>query len=107
MRSASSALQLQFNFTSGRLRFGDDNLPVYFFFEFVHVTDDAYETVGEVAEGWPCFENRKGYYRVDELQEALDRVFMEWLEKTGQTPKFYHILPLADLVEVQEVTENE
>ena len=67
------------------------------------VSDDAYEECGEVAEGWPCFESRKGYYRVDELQEALDRVFLEWLEKTNQTPGFYHILPLADLVEVKEV----
>lgn len=71
------------------------------------VGEDAYEEVGEVAEDWPYFESRKGYHRADELQEAIDKVFQEWLVKTNQVPNFYHILPLADLYEVGDYSEEE
>lgn len=40
------------------------------------VSEDAYEEVGEVVEGWPEFENRKGYKDVDRLQEKLTRYSM-------------------------------
>lgn len=66
------------------------------------VSEDAYEEVGEVAEGWPEFERWKGYKGVDELQEKLDKVFNEWLEETKQVPGFCHVQPLADLVMIPE-----
>ena len=66
------------------------------------MSEDAYEEVGEVAEGWPEFENRKGYKDADKLQEKIDKAFHEWLEETGQVPGFYHIEPLADLVIIPE-----
>lgn len=62
------------------------------------VSEDAYEEVGEVAEGWPEFISRKGYKDVEKLQEKIDKVLNEWLEETKQVPGFYHILPLEDLV---------
>lgn len=62
------------------------------------VSEDAYEEVGEVAEGWPEFEDRKGYKYVDKLQDKIDKAFHEWLEETKQVPDFYRILPLADPV---------
>ncbi len=61
---------------------------------------DAYEEVGEAAEGWPEFEGRKGYKNVDKLQEKIDKAFNEWLEETNQVPSFYRILPLADFVTI-------
>ena len=69
------------------------------------VSEDAYEEVGEVAEGWPEFENRKGYKDVDKLQEKIDKAFHEWLEETGQVPSFYHIQPLADPVIIPELED--
>ncbi len=66
------------------------------------VSEDAYEEVGEVAEGWPEFENRKGYKDVDKLQKKIDKVFREWLEETGQVPGFYHIQPLAEPMLIHE-----
>ncbi len=66
------------------------HIDVDFFLE--RVGEDAYEEVGEVAEDWPCFESRKGYY---------------WLGKTNQVPNFYHILPLADLYEVGDYSKEE
>ena len=66
------------------------------------VSADAYEEVGEVAEGWPEFEAWKGYKDADRLQEKIDRAFHEWLEETGQVPSFYHVQPLADLVTIPE-----
>ena len=62
------------------------------------VSEDAHEEVGEVAEGWPEFVDRKGYEGADKLQEKINKVFHEWLEETGQVPGFYQILPLADPV---------
>ena len=47
------------------------------------VSEDAYEEVGEVAESWPEFENRKGYKDVDKLQEKIDKAFHEWLEEVS------------------------
>lgn len=70
------------------------------------VGEDAYEECGEIAEDWPAFESKKGFIGAKELEEKLNKVFMEWLEQTNQVPNFYHILPLADLVEVKE-TEGE
>ncbi len=64
------------------------------------VSEDAYEEVGEVAEGWPEFEVRKGYKDVDKLQEKIDKAFNEWLRETKQVPDFCHILPLAELVTI-------
>ena len=66
------------------------------------VSNDAYEECGEAAEGWPEFECRKGYRDADKLQEALDKVFKEWLKETNQIPRFYHIYPLKDLVVIPE-----
>jgi hypothetical protein len=57
-------------------------------------SEDAYETCGEVAEGWPTFIRLKGYADEDKLQEKMDKAFREWLEETNQMPGFYHILPL-------------
>lgn len=62
------------------------------------VSEDAYEEVGEVAEGWPEFENRKGYKDADKLQEKINKVFNEWLKETNQEPSFCSIQPLKDLV---------
>lgn len=64
------------------------------------VGEDAYEEVGEVAEDWPAFVSRKGYYGAEELEKELNRVFQEWLVKTNQVPDFYKIYPLEDLYEV-------
>ena len=64
------------------------------------VHEDACENCGEVAEDWPEFAPRKGYKDVDELQEAIDKVFEEWLKKTNQVPSFYHVYPLANMVEI-------
>lgn len=69
------------------------------------VSEDAYEEVGEVAEGWPEFEHRKGYKYVDKLQEKINKAFNEWLEETDQVPGFYHVEPLADLVVIPEVLD--
>lgn len=66
------------------------------------VSEDAYEEVGEVAEGWPELERWKSYIGVDELQEKIDKVFNEWLEETNQVPGFYHVQPLVDLVMIPE-----
>lgn len=68
------------------------------------VSEEAYEEVGDVAEGWPEFERRKGYKHVDKLQEAIDKVFNEWLVETHQVPSFYHILPLSELVKIPDNT---
>ncbi len=69
------------------------------------VSEDAYEEVGEVAEGWPEFENRKGYKYVDKLQEKLDKAFSEWLKETNQVPSFYRIEPFADLVVIPKILD--
>lgn len=69
------------------------------------VSEDAYEEVGEVAEGWPEFENRKGYKDVGKLQEKIDKAFNEWLVETKQVPCFYHIKPLADQVTIPEIED--
>lgn len=66
------------------------------------VSEDAYEEVGEVAEDWPEFVDRKGYRYVDKLQEKIDKAFSEWLEETKQVPGFYHIQPLANPVMIPE-----
>lgn len=70
------------------------------------VSEDAYEEVGEVAEGWPEFENRKGYKDADKLQEKINKVFNSWLTETKQVPDFYHIQPLADLVIIPDLEKN-
>lgn len=70
------------------------------------VSEDAYEEVGEVAEGWPEFEERKGYRYVDKLQDKIDKAFNEWLEETKQVPSFYHIQPLADQVIIPDLVKN-
>lgn len=62
------------------------------------VSEEAYEEAGEVAKGWPEFEDRKGYKYVEKLQEKIDKAFNEWLVETKQVPDFYRILPLADPV---------
>lgn len=67
------------------------------------VSEDAYEEVGEVAEGWPEFEDRKGYRYIDKLQEKIDKAFNEWLEETKQIPSFYRIQPLADQVIIPKI----
>ena len=67
------------------------------------VSEDAYEEVGEVAEGWPEFENRKGYKDAEKLQEKIDKAFNEWLEETKKVPRFCRIQPLADLVIIPEL----
>ena len=66
------------------------------------VSEDAYEEVGEAAEGWPEFD-RKGYKYIDKLQKKIDKAFNEWLVETKQVPCFYHIKPLADLVTIPEI----
>ena len=66
------------------------------------VSEDAYEEVGEVSEGWPEFD-RKGYKYVDKLQEKIDKAFNEWMEETNQVPGFYHIKPLADMATIPEI----
>lgn len=70
------------------------------------VSEDAYEEVGEVAEGWPEFEARKGYRYADKLQEKINKAFNEWLEETKQVPGFYRIQPLADLVMIPDSIKN-
>lgn len=70
------------------------------------VSECAYEEVGEVAEGWPEFEERKGYRYVDKLQDKIDKAFNEWLEETKQVPSFYHIQPLADQVIIPDLVKN-
>lgn len=67
------------------------------------VSEDAYGEVGEVAEGWPEFENRKGYKDIDKLQEKIDKALGEWLNETNQVPGFYKILPLADPVTIPQM----
>lgn len=67
-----------------------------------NISEDAYEKVGEVAEGWPYFKRGEGYEGADTLQERMQKVFMEWLKETNQIPSFYHIYPLADLVTITE-----
>ncbi|MCI8783268.1 MAG: hypothetical protein HFG84_07615 [Dorea sp.] len=62
------------------------------------VSENAYEEVGEVAEGWPEFVDRKGYRDADKLQEKIDKAFYEWMEETKQVPGFYCIVPLAESV---------
>lgn len=66
------------------------------------VCEDAYEEVGEVAEGWPEFEARKGYKDADKLQEKIDKAFCEWMEETEQMPGFYRIQPLAEPVMIPD-----
>ncbi len=66
------------------------------------VSEDAYEECGEVAEGWPEFIAREGYKDSDKLQEAVNKVFMEWLRETNQVPNFYHIYPLDYMVKIPE-----
>lgn len=66
------------------------------------VGENAYEEVGEVAEGWPCYERGKGYTDADKLSDKINEVFAEWLKETGQTPGFYKIIPLADMVTIPE-----
>jgi hypothetical protein len=66
------------------------------------VGEDAYEEVGEVAEGWPAFKSKEGFIGSGSLEEKLNKVFNEWLEETNQVPGFYKIHPLADMVEVTE-----
>ena len=70
------------------------------------VSEDAYEEVGEVAEGWPEFECRKGYKEVEKLQEKINKAFREWMEETGQVPSFYRIQPLSDSVIVTDPEDN-
>lgn len=65
--------------------------------------EDAYEEVGEVAEGWLESEQRKGYVGEEKLQERIDKVFKEWLEETKQVPNFYKIHPLSEMVTIPEV----
>ena len=43
----------------------------------------------------------------DAYEEAIDKVFQDWLVKTNQVPNFYHILPLADLYEVGDYSKEE
>ncbi|MEY8414532.1 hypothetical protein AALB51_25370 [Lachnospiraceae bacterium 62-26] len=70
------------------------------------VSEDAYEEVGEVAEGWPEFEARKGYRYADKLQEKINKVFNDWLVETKQAPSFYRIQPLVDLVMIPDLIKN-
>lgn len=70
------------------------------------VSENAYEEVGEVAEGWPESGDRKGYRYADKLQEKIDKVFNDWLMETKQVPDFYHIQPLADLVIIPDLEKN-
>jgi hypothetical protein len=53
---------------------------------------DAYETVGEAAEGW------LPYSQTDILQERLSKVLNEWLVETHQEPTFYHITNIRTVV---------
>ncbi|WP_289290387.1 hypothetical protein [Sporofaciens musculi] len=71
------------------------------------VSEDAYEEVGDIAEGWPELEVRKGYKYADKLQEKIDKAFNEWLLETKQEPSFYHILPLADLAIIPDTQQWE
>lgn len=65
------------------------------------LSEDAYETCGEVAEGFPYFESGKGYKDIESLQEKINKALNEWLEETKQTPSFYHVIPLKNMYEVK------
>ena len=71
------------------------------------VSENAYEEVGEVAEGWPEFEVRKGYKYADKLQEKINKAFNEWLSETQQVSSFYRIQPLADLMIIPDTQQWE
>lgn len=51
--------------------------------------DDAYEEVGEVAEGWLDF--KYDGPEVADLQKKLQAVFDEWLDAVRARPGFYSI----------------
>lgn len=67
--------------------------------------EDAYNEVGEVADGWLEYKIHKGYKDADKLQEKINKVFTEWLEETKQVPSFYHVVPLADMITIPENKE--
>ena len=53
--------------------------------------EDAYEECGEAAESW-YISTRKGHEKeFDELQEKVDLLVTEYLEKIGEKPYFYKI----------------
>ncbi|MDE7426043.1 MAG: hypothetical protein K2N51_20490 [Lachnospiraceae bacterium] len=66
--------------------------------------EDAYNEVGEVADGWLEYKIHKGYKDADKLQEKINKVFTEWLEETKQVPGFYHVVPLADMIIIPEIS---
>lgn len=65
------------------------------------VEQDAYEECGDAAEQW--LEFKRGYVRSDELQIEMQRVFVEWLQKTNQMPSFYKLEHIRTVV-VPEVS---
>lgn len=53
--------------------------------------EDAYEEYGEATESW-CISTRKGHEKeFDELQEKIDMLVNEYLDKIGGKPYFYKV----------------
>lgn len=66
------------------------------------VEEDMYEQVGEVSEGWDiystsgCYADRKPIY--DKYNEKFRQLVMDYIEKIGETPKFYTIINEQEVV---------
>ena len=59
-----------------------------------HMQQDAYDTVGEVAEDW--LDNITIKQRRD-LEGRVEDVVKEWLKEIGEEPTFYKVLPFDEL----------
>lgn len=66
------------------------------------MADDAFDHCGEEAESWEPYDYKKKD-EIDELDQKLTDVVVEWLKKYGREPHIYNIQKIKEYsLEVQE-----
>lgn len=66
------------------------------------VEEDMYDQVGEMSEGWDiystsgCYADRQPIY--EKYEDKLKKLVMDYIEEIGETPKFYNIVNVQEMV---------
>jgi hypothetical protein len=61
------------------------------------ILDNAYGTIGSVAEDWLDYKELEKNGSLAILDERLNRVFDEWMTETNNQPNFYEVVNIEEI----------